>query len=252
MKKLLMLSSMLGLIGVSSNSSADTVLGVYAGAQGWNMGVEGGFSRDENLAQFGFEDETNSSFYLALEHLIPVIPNIKVIQTEYSTEGGTSLTSTFTFGDEVYSANTLLETDIDLSTTDYILYYEILDNDIASIDIGINAKQVDGEFVVVDSETQRSAIEDFDGFVPMAYGRLAFGVPGTGLGVYAEGSFLSIDDSSISDYQVALTYSFVESLAIDLTLQAGYRSTALDIEDIDGIFADLEFDGAFAGIEVHF
>lgn len=252
MKKSIFVSAAIIAAFVSMPTSADTVLGVYAGAQGWNMGVEGGFARDEDIAQFGFEDKTNSSFYVALEHLVPVIPNIKVVRTSYDTDGGTNLSSTFTFGGEVYPIDTTLDTNIDLSTTDYILYYEILDNDLASFDIGVNAKQVSGEFVVVDSETQRMAMEDFDGFIPMAYGRVAVGIPGTGIGAYVEGSFLSIDDNSVSDYQAALTYNFIESLALDFTIQAGYRSTTLDIEDIDGIYADLEFDGAFAGIEIHF
>jgi hypothetical protein len=37
-----------------------------------------------------------------------------------------------------------------------------------------------------------------------------------------------------------------------MTLQVGYRKVTMDIEDLDDIYADMEFDGAFAGLEVHF
>ncbi|MGQ8366572.1 TIGR04219 family outer membrane beta-barrel protein [Glaciecola sp. 1036] len=252
MKKSYLATVILATSGIAFSASADTVLGIYVGAQAWNMGVEGGFSQSDTIAEFGFEDETNANFYAALEHPIPLVPNLKVAQTTLDTSGGTTLSSTFTFGGEVYTADTVLETDVDLITRDFILYYEILDNNLASFDIGINVKQVDGEFLVADADSGRTATESFDGFIPMGYGRLAIGIPGTGLGAYAEGSFISIDDSSVTDYQVAVTYSFIESLALDLTLQAGYRSTEVDIEDLDDVYADLEFDGAFVGVEFHF
>ena len=78
------------------------------------------------------------------------------------------------------------------------------------------------------------------------------GLPFTGLSAYAEGSYLSFDDHKVSDFQVALTYSFVENLAIDMTLQVGYRDITVDIEDLDDVYADLGYDGVFAGLEIHF
>jgi len=236
---------------LSSTANADTILGGYVGAQAWNMGASGGFAQNESLAEFDFEEETNSSFYAALEHPIPLVPNIKIARTTMDTSGSALIDSQFTFGDEVYLVNSQLDTTVDMTTTDYILYYEILDNDVISIDLGVSAKQLEGEFVVSD-ENGRTSSENFDGYIPMAYGKVQIGLPFTGLGVYAEGSFLAIDDDSLTDYQVALTYNFMETLALDLTLQAGYRNTTLDVNDLDDIYADLEFDGAFIGLEFDF
>ena len=114
----------------------------------------------------------------------------------------------------------------------------------------LNAKHIDGEFLAtVDGETGR---EEFSGPVPMVYSRLAVGVPFTGFGAFVEGSFLSIDDHTISDYQAAITYSLMGNLAIDLTLHLGYRAVTLDLDDLDDIYSDLEFKGIYAGLEVHF
>lgn len=231
---------------------ADTVLGLYVGAQGWNMETEGGFAQNESIANFTFDDKTNTSFYAALEHPIPLVPNVKLIRTTLDTSGNTELGGTFTFGNEVYTVNSRLQTNADLTTTDIILYYELLDNNVVSFDVGINAKQVDGEFRVVDTDTQQSSIESFDGIIPMIYSRIAVGLPLTGLGAYAEGSFLSIDDNTFSDYQVAITYNFIETLAIDMSIQAGYRATTLELDDLDDIYADLEFKGPFVGLQFHF
>ncbi|WP_100644409.1 TIGR04219 family outer membrane beta-barrel protein [Alteromonas facilis] len=236
----------------SFSAHADTVLGVYAGAQGWDMSTAGGFADESSITQFNFDSQTNGSVYVALEHPVPFVPNVKVSRTNLDTNGRTTLTSSFTFNGELFTADSLVSTDIDLTATDFILYYEIFDNDLVSVDIGINGKYVDGNLLVTDSASSITATQAFSGVVPMGYSRIAFGLPFTGLGVYAEGSYLAIDDSKVSDYQIAVTYSFIESLALDLTLQLGYRDTTVELDDLDNTYSDLTFDGAFAGIEFHF
>ena len=74
----------------------------------------------------------------------------------------------------------------------------------------------------------------------------------TGFGVFFEGSFLGIDDQALTDYQAAITYTVIENMAIDITFQVGYRAFALELEDLDNIYTDLEFKGVYAGLEVHF
>ena len=252
MKKLALsigIASMLGCV----SAQADTLLGLYAGAQAWNMGTTGGFSDDGTNLKFNFADKTQGSFYVALEHPIPLIPNIKIQRTGMDTDGKVSLTSSYIFGDELFTANSTVLTDVKLTSTDAILYYELFDNDLISFDFGINAKYLDGELFVVDSEDPSNVgREAFSGVVPMLYSRLALGLPTTGLGVYVEGSFLSFDDQTLTDYQAALTYNLMENLAIDMTFQLGYRAVQLDLKDLDGIYSDMEFKGVFAGLEVHF
>ena len=234
-------------------TQADTLLGLYVGAQGWNMDASGGFANDASLTTFNFDKKTQASFYAALEHPIPFVPNIKVRHTGLDTDGSVVLASSFTFNGEIYSVNTALNTVVDMTNTDFILYYELFDNDLVSFDFGINAKYIDGSIYVEEaSDVTNNSMEEFSGALPMLYSRLQVGLPLTGLGVYAEGSYLSIDSHTLSDYEVALTYDFVENMAVDMTLQVGYRATNLKLEDLDNIYSDLEFKGVFAGLEVHF
>lgn len=235
----------------STHAMADTVLGGYIGAQAWNVGAQGGFAQNDTLAAFTFDDEANTSFYAALEHPIPLIPNIKLARTTLNTNGSSVLDTQFNFGDEVFLVNAAISNEVDLTATDYILYYEILDNDIITIDLGISGKQLDGDIFVADSNG-RSARQKINTIIPMGYAKVQLGLPFTGLSLMAEGSLIAIDDDSFSDYQVAVAYSFIETLAIDLSIQAGYRSTELDLNDVDDIYADLKFDGAFIGIEFDF
>ena len=236
-----------------ASAQADTVLGVYAGAQGWNMATDGGFANDNNIQPFSFDDETQGAFYVAVEHPIPLFPNIKVRRTSLDTQGDVNLTQSFNFGDQLFTADTNVLTEIDVTHTDIILYYEFFDNNLFSFDFGLNGKYVEGDLITQDlGETTRLAAEDFSGIVPLLYSRVQIGVPSTGWGAYAEGSYLAIDDNTLYDYQVAVTYAIVESLAIDVGIEFGYRSLRLELDDVDDITTDLDFDGVFAGIEIHF
>ena len=247
------LSISLITICASFSSNADTLLGLYVGAQAWDMGTSGGFSDDGANANLNFGGEAKSSFYAVFEHPIPLIPNIKVQKTEMDTNGDVTLDGNFTFGGELFSISTDVVSDVQLSATDIILYYELFDNDLISFDVGVNAKYIDGELLVTaKDDATLTGLEEFSGYVPMVYSRLAVGLPLTGFGAFVEGSFLSLDDHTITDYQAAITYSLIENFAIDVTFQMGYRVVTFELEELDDIYSDLEFKGAYAGLEVHF
>jgi outer membrane protein len=234
-----------------TNASADMVLGLFAGVQGWNMDAEGTFGTTTNQSGFNFEDESQASFYVALEHPVPLVPNIKIKHNQMDTNGITTLTSTYTFNDTNFAVASSLVTDVDLKNTDFIFYYEVLDNDLVTFDFGLNIKRVDGQIDVVDvNDPTVRATESFDGYVPMFYGAVKVGLPFTGLGVFADGSILSIGDHTLYDYEAGIEYTFEG--VIDLTLQVGYRAVRLELDDLDDIYSDLDFDGAFVGLEAHF
>jgi len=237
-------------------AQADTVLGLYVGVDGWKADNDGSFSDNNNALQnFNFEDETFVSYYAALEHPVPLVPNLKLKYTELELTGATRLEDTFSFNGSDYIVGTDVNSVTDLSHIDYILYYEIFDNDLISIDLGINAKQFDGEITVsYDSDevfTQTETV-DFSGFVPLAYGRFEAGLPFSGLSVFAEGSFLAIDDSKVRDYQMGIAWELIDNLAVDVAVKAGYRSMVLELDDVDDINTDIDASGPFAGIQVHF
>ncbi|MCU4676588.1 TIGR04219 family outer membrane beta-barrel protein [Catenovulum sp. 2E275] len=232
---------------VAGNAQADTILGLYAGAQYWQVEPDGKFGNaEDNQATFNFDDEAQGSFYIAFEHPVPLIPNIKLRQTELKVGGSGNVN--FEFDGTQYSGNA--QVDADLSNTDLILYYEILDNGLASIDFGVTVKNIDGEIVV--SDENDSSTEEISGYVPMGYLAAKVGLPLTGLAIYGDVSVLSIGDHSLTDYQAGLAYTFVDNLAVDMSAQIGYRSFKLELDDLDGIYSDLEFSGIYGGLEIHF
>lgn len=246
---ILSLSSML----LGGAAQADTILGIYAGADGWRTAAEGSFASSDEMQTFNFEDKTQQSFYLALEHPVPLLPNIRIQHNPLKANGVSDISAGFSFAGVNFFDATQVRNQVDLTSTDYVLYYEILDNDLISIDFGVNGKYIDGlvavEQVAADGV---SAEQDVSQWLPMVYTSAAVGLPLTGLQVFANGSFLSYDGSRVYDAQAGIAYALMDNLAVDLTLKLGYRAVNLRLDDIDDLYANLDFKGVFAGIELHF
>lgn len=246
---------MLALAGslVTTAAQADTLLGLYIGADGWRTSTDGSFANDDQLQSFNFNDKTQSSYYVALEHPLPLLPNIRLQHNQLESNGLTALNASFSFAGETFAVDTDIANQVDLTNTDYVLYYEILDNDLVSLDLGINAKHIDGSVAVADlGGSGAVAVQDASTFILMLYTSAIVGLPLTGLELFANGSFVSYDGSRVYDMQAGVAYALLDNLAVDLRVKLGYRAVNLRLDDIDNLYADLDFKGAFAGIELHF
>lgn len=234
----------------TSAAQADTILGVYAGGQIWDTTNSGNFGSGSGSQEFAFDDEKQQSFYVALEHPIPFLPNIKVRENELVTQGSVTLTQDFMYNGQGYAAGSTLGSSIDLSHTDFTLYYEIFDNDLLTVDLGVTAKKVDGLLAVRDAQTENRL--QSDGWIPTGYAQVRVGIPATDLTVYGLANAVSVDDSSIRDVEAGIEYRLIENLAVDLNIQLGYRDIMIELDDLDGIYSDLQFKGPYLGLEVHF
>lgn len=253
MKKTALLLSLSGAL-LSSAAQADTLLGLYLGADGWRTSVDGSFANTDQLQAFNFDDKTQTSYYLALEHPLPLIPNIRLQRNKLESSGSTLLDDNFSFNGTDFPNGTQVQNRADITSTDYVLYYEVLDNDLFSLDLGINGKYLDGSIAVseVSVADGLAAQQDFSEWIPMLYGAVRVGLPLTGFDVFAQGSFISYDGSQLYDAQAGIAYSLLDNLAIDMKLKLGYRQVDLQLDDVDNIYTDLSFKGVFAGVEVHF
>jgi outer membrane protein len=250
MKKTLLAGSLAALM--CGTAQADTLLGLYIGGQIWSNEASGSFGEGtDNQSVFEFDDENQGSFYVAFEHPIPLIPNIKIASTTLDTVGGTQLTDTFTFEGVTYPANTTLDTTLDASFVDYTLYYEVFDNDLLTFDFGLTARDLDAYIKVAESDSNSSDL-DVSGIIPMAYVSTIIGLPLTGLNIFAEANFISYDDQTIYDAQIGVSYALLDNVAVDFDVTLGYRTVKLELDDLDGFYSDLTYDGFFAGAVVHF
>lgn len=239
------LSSSLMLTPVAAH--ADMLAGLYAGAQIWNIQSSGSFGTSDDVESFDFDNETKGSIWVALEHPIPLVPNLKLRYNQLDAKGDANI-SGFNFGGFEFNGNTTI--DVQLDHYDFILYYEILDNDLISVDVGFNVKY--GDFNVAVENSLGHEEEAFKGFIPLGYAAAEIGLPFSGLGVYSEVNWLSVNELSAHDIQLGAFWYLLDNLAIDATVRVGYRSIQFDIEDLSDLYMDAKFEGVYAGLELHF
>jgi len=264
---------------------ADNKVGLYLGGQIWHSEASGTFGEKNTLIDFNLKKEQQINYFVAVEHPFPLLPNVRISSTALDTTGKTTSTQeSFSFDDGIFHIDVDSDTDTDarfkVSYVDYTLYYQLFDNGLFSFDLGFTARDLDG--AITETETTATVTTSNDGaldaeehpehnhiitettktvttdkiktneIVPMLYVATNISLPLTGLSVFAQGDFLLIDDHSHYDYQVGLSYDLVDSFVMDFNLIVGYKAVKMEFEDLDDLYTDLEFKGAFVGVIAHF
>ena len=266
MKTLVNKTLLAGLLAVGTlplSAQADTIFGIYAGAARWTQEYSGEFGSSDSDEvcvggcnfnidlndDLGLDEEKGDTLWIAIEHPIPVLPNLKIERNELKTSATNQLDRSITYGDETYTANTTVATDFDLSHNDYVLYYEVLDNWV-NLDIGIDIKQFDGSVSIRDVNGVIGAAEEkLDAPIPMLYLAARFDLPLTGLSFGAQGAGISAAGATLKDIRFNIAYEF----AFGLGIEAGQRNMTIEIdEDEEDVFGDLEFKGNYIAATFHF
>jgi len=228
----------------SVGAHADFIGGSIEAAY-WHAGAEGdatfGPVTIDAEDDLNFSNDSNFEVAITLEHPVPLIPNVRLKYTDIDqTEDGT-ITTVF---DGVAGS---VETNLNLSHTDLILYYEILDNWV-SVDIGIDIKAFDGQLEITETGlTQGVSTTDIDEILPLAYASAEFELPFTDLSFGAELSAISYSGDSIYDGKVRFRQGF--SLAF---VELGYRQMGLKVDDIDNVDFDVTFGGVYLSTGLDF
>jgi len=245
MKKLL-LGAFVALLPLTGFSA--TILGFQVGTGIWAHDPSGSIKTDADIGvsadlknDFKLSEEQEGYVYALLEHPVPLIPNFKLVNTKL-TSTGIDGGANFTFNNINYTAD--VSTALDMTQTDYILYWEILDN-VISVDVGINAKQIDGE-ASISSTVNLDTTAAFSGTIPMLYAAAEIMLP-SGFTVAAEVSTVSGGGTDITDATAKVTYTTDFGLGVE----AGIRSQTYNI-DIDAVQANMDFSGTFAGVYYKF
>lgn len=247
MKKTLLVCALLGSF-VATSAQAATLVGFKVGGDYWQADTNGTFAEKGQTQQdFDYSSSSQGSVWVSVEHPIPLLPNIKIRENRLDADGNATLTGDWTFGEHTFQAGDVA-TATNLSNTDFVLYYEILDNDLVALDLGAAYKKMHGSFRVADAGHPEQ--KDLSDGIVMAYANAEVGIPGIGLYGFAD-VMLGLDETSVYDYSVGLGWMF-DGIALDTKLRVGYRDFKFDVNGFDGITANSQFKGAFAGVELVF
>ncbi len=228
-------------------------IGIFIGAGVWDHAPSGTtqYQGDElDVEQdLGLGGDTQSFGWLAVEHPLPLLPNLRLGLTRARNAGDALVTTSFTFGGQTFTVSEQIASVVELDQQDATFYYEVLDN-VVSLDLGIDVKRIKGTAEVTSRTTGITEATSFDAWIPMLYGRADLALPLTGLSVGVEGAGIGYSGSSLTDLTARVAYETDTFPALGLEL--GYRRQNLTLDDVDGVSTDIDLDGPFAAMYFHF
>lgn len=236
--------------GAAGEAHADSVIGIDVGAGSWQQSLSGDLSTgadDVDLERdLGFDRERGNVYYGVIEHGVPFLPNLRLGRADISADGRDTLTRSISFGGQTFSISEAVRSDVRLEQTDAVLYYELLDQGL-SLDLGLAARWVDGVVAVVSASGSGEA--EFEGVIPMLYGRTRFDLPVSGFWLAAEASGIAYQGHSLVDASALVGWTS----GIGLGAQLGWRTLRLELDEVDEVErADIEVSGPFLTLHFRF
>ncbi|WBA82909.1 TIGR04219 family outer membrane beta-barrel protein [Endozoicomonas sp. GU-1] len=177
---------------LSSTFAQADILGAKAGADYWH-------TEDQGKA---------GSAYVQIEHPMPLLPNAALRAT--TIEGAANSEG--------------------FNTVDAYGYFEILDNDLVSIDLGAGVHKIDGS-------------QHFNDTLPMAVADVEW-LPGSTFSFYSKLNYAKNNDATVEDISVGARFNLLPAIH----LQAGYRHYQIDTDNAGGHADTVE--GFTAGLHI--
>jgi outer membrane protein len=234
------------LLATSLPVHSDTFAGFKVGADYWNSDASGHFSDDlGKKIDSDFDADAQGSIWFAVEHMLPLVPNLKIRQNYLSADTSYD-NADINFQGHDFSGNVSVNNS--LNSTDFVLYYELLDSSLAELDVGGAYKMMDGSLRISDAGHPEEV--SIDSGILMGYVSGQIGMPGLGLFAFAE-LLHGVNESGVHDYAAGLGWVF-DSLAVDTKVRLGYRDASFDVSSFSGVTQDTQYAGWFAGIELDF
>ncbi len=238
------------LLTLGASAAADTLFGVYAGAARWQQDISGSVastgSEVDIERDLGLDDSSSEIFYIAVEHPVPVLPNVRANYASVVMDGANVLNRTIQFNGDTYTVASNLRTDIDLTQADAVFYYEVLDN-FVSLDLGLAARWLDGHVAIASAVEAGRA--EFSGVLPMLYGRARMDLPFTGFWLGAEAQGLAYEGNQLIDANAQVGWESKLGFGAEL----GWRQYSLELDDYDEIdTAEIDVNGPYIGLNYHF
>lgn len=147
MRKSIIAATLLAAGSAHSAPLVDIYGGLYTGQTALSGMLSSGADEADIEDDLGYDDSRQTVVYVGLEHAVPILPNLRLKHSTLSEEARGQVQSQFDFGGQTFTAATNVISSFDLDYTDLTFYYSPLDN-VVKIDLGITARQIDGDFVI--------------------------------------------------------------------------------------------------------
>ena len=185
------------------------------------------------------ESSEQSSLLLILEHRISALPNLKyqglALESPRGSQPGSRNGQPSSSGDES-------RTSFELSQDDIVLYYQLPGRQL-DVDLGVDLKRFAGEISSAGPDSTTRV--DVDETIPLLYLSARYDLANSGFYVGANINAnivdLGLSKSSAQDSTIMLGYDSGSGLGVE----GGYKSFSLNLDNVDSLDSNLEYDGLY-------
>ena len=239
MKRTWSVFAMSALLGLSIGTVRAEFVGLNIGSaqpatpqQGYSAG--NGIDLFDDLDS---ESPTQSSMVLILEHPISALPNIRYqgLTLDLPRAGSSNAIR--------YPESTGAETsaNYELSQDDIMLYYQLPGSQL-DLDLGVDLKRFAGEVSTGGPVASRI---DVDETIPLLYLSARYDLSDSGFyvgaNINADFANLGMSKSTAQDSTIMLGYESGTGLGVE----GGYKSFSLDLDSVETLDSNLEYDGVY-------
>lgn len=244
MKKII-LSSISTLI-ITTSANAFIGLDAEVGGGVWIPKLSGyaniNYTGQTNFDNNNFNDKiisNNNYLYADFNHIVPLIPNIRVEKLAYNIQNKTTTTK------------------VDMKQTDLVAYWEmpfvkLLTADVLNLNFGIDAKNLKG---VIDTNQNGSSHINFNKTIPLIYLNAKANLPFVPFDIEATSKAISYKGANISDNAIKISIDLpISNSLVDFKLDIGYRAQDITIADnfVTNLNTKVDTKGGFFGISAKF
>lgn len=235
----LALSVCLGLVQVPAAVAAEFIgLNLRSGQLPSTYNGYAADSGIELVDDLDAESPSQSSMLLILEHPISALPNLRYQGPVSESQGGQS-------GNRIGPAPAGADdttTSFQLSQDDIVLYYQLPGSQL-DVNLGVDLKRFAGEVSMAGPDTTTRV--DVDETIPLMYLSARYDLSNSGFYVGANINAniidLGLSKSSAQDSTIMLGYDSGTGLGVE----GGYKSFSLNLDKIDSLDSNFEYDGLY-------
>ena len=178
--------------------------------------------------------------------------HLSLMYTKANYAGDKNVTKDITFNGRTYTQSTSVQSDFEFQMIDFEYQYDVLDlkNALAGFSLGIigKIKYIQGKTRLRAATLGYDESETFKVPVPML-----------GLGIHV-GIFADVLEARVKAAGIGYSGNIFYEAQADLSLtpipfvgiHGGYKIMKLDSEDINDVYADIEFKGPYVGLTISF
>lgn len=242
----LMLSIVLPL--VHQHVKAD-LLGVTLNTDIAKLSATGSGGDHQRSQSLRFADDRWQNWSVALEHPLPLVPNLMLRRQTANWSGRTVLAGNLQLGEQLFVTQSNIGNHLDFKSTDVGFYYEVLDNSLLALDLGTTVMNYDAKLAVT---TAAGRSRTASGVLPLLYGNLTVHMWGTDTSLFLQGNYTDYRQQFWSQSKVGIAHEILDLTALTVAVKFGWQQQSVKLTDKDQLDLDVQFKGPFLALEADF